>query len=247
MSATDPRLDRVRKLLAKAEDPAVTEAEAELYTKKAAELIARYGIDQAMLADSGAGADEIGSLKISIDSPYSQEKAHLLTCVAFPLRCRTVLHRLRPQVVEAVTVFGFRSDLGRAELLFTSLLLQASTQLTRVRPAPGLFGLESLTAYRRTWLRGFAGAVHSRLRATEENAARSYVPETPGGRSAELVVQDRTALVQRAFEEEFGELRSAAKRRLSGSGYYDGHAAGTRANLDPTALARRMKSLPSLR
>lgn len=245
MSATDPRLDRVRKLLAKAEDPAVTEAEAELYTKKAAELIARYGIDQAMLADAG-GADEITSLKVPIDSPYSQEKAHLLTCVAFPLRCRTLLHRLRPQVIETVTVFGFRSDLGRVELLFTSLLLQASTQLTKVRPE-GIFGRESLSAYRRTWLRGFASAVHTRLRATEEAAARSYVPETPGGRSAELVVQDRMALVQRAFEEEFGELRSSAKRRLSGSGYYDGHAAGTRANLDPTALARRMKSLPSLR
>lgn len=245
MSATDPRLDRVRKLLAKAEDPAVTEAEAELYTKKAAELIARYGIDQAMLADAG-GADEIGKLKVPVDSPYSQEKAHLLTCVAFPLRCRTLLHRLRPQVVEAVTVFGFRSDLGRVELLFTSLLLQASTQLTRVRPTRGLFD-ESLTAYRRTWLRGFASAVNGRLRETEENAARSYVPETPGGRSAELVVQDRTALVQRAFEEEFGELRSAAKRRLSGSGYYDGHAAGTRANLDPTALSRRLQSLPSAR
>ncbi len=247
MSATDPRLDRVRKLLAKAEDPAVTEAEAELYTKKAAELVARYGIDQAMLADSGQSADEIGTLKVSIDNPYSQEKAHLLTCVAYPLRCRTVLHRLRPQVIEAVTVFGFGSDLGRVELLFTSLLLQAGTQLTRVRPREGIFGRESLTAYRRTWLHGFAGAVYDRLRETEEDAARAYVPATPGGRSAELVVQDRTAVVERAFDDEFGNLQSSAKRRLSGTGYRDGHAAGTRANLDPTALTRRRTPLPSLR
>ena len=43
-------LDKVRKLLAKAEDPACTPAEAEALTAKATELIAKYGIDQAVLA-----------------------------------------------------------------------------------------------------------------------------------------------------------------------------------------------------
>ena len=247
MPGTDPRLDRVRKLLAKAEDPAVTEAEAELYTKKAAELVARYGIDQAMLAASGAETDEIGTLKIAMDNPYSQEKAHLLTCVAYPLRCRTVLHKARRQVIDAVTVFGYKSDLGRVELLFTSLLLQAGTQLARVRPENRVFGGESLTAYRRTWLHGFAGAIHERLKETEAYAARSHVSETPGARSAELVVQDRTAMVEQAFDKEFGNLQSASRRRLSGSGYYDGHTAGTQANLDPAALGRRLRVLPGVR
>jgi len=43
-------LERVRKLLAKAEDDSVTPAEAEALTAKAAELMARYGIDRALLA-----------------------------------------------------------------------------------------------------------------------------------------------------------------------------------------------------
>ena len=42
-------LDRVRKLLAKAEDEGVTPHEAEALTAKAAELMARYGIDRALL------------------------------------------------------------------------------------------------------------------------------------------------------------------------------------------------------
>jgi hypothetical protein len=46
---TDPVLARVRKLLAKAEDPC-TRAEAEAFTAKATELIAKYGVDRAMLA-----------------------------------------------------------------------------------------------------------------------------------------------------------------------------------------------------
>ena len=46
-------LDRVRKLLAKAEAEGVTPPEAEALTAKAAELMARYGIDRARLAACG--------------------------------------------------------------------------------------------------------------------------------------------------------------------------------------------------
>ena len=42
-------LDRVRKLLAKAEDEGCTPEEAEALTAKAAGLMARYGIDRALL------------------------------------------------------------------------------------------------------------------------------------------------------------------------------------------------------
>ena len=43
-------LDRVRKLLTKAEADGVTAAEAQALTAKAAELMAKYGIDRALLA-----------------------------------------------------------------------------------------------------------------------------------------------------------------------------------------------------
>ena len=51
----DPLLARVRKLLAKAEDPGCTPAEAEALTDKAAQLIAKYGVDRAMLAAAVRG------------------------------------------------------------------------------------------------------------------------------------------------------------------------------------------------
>ena len=88
-------LGRVRKLLAKAEDPAVTAAEAELYNAKAAELIARHGIDAALLAATGQTRDEVAHRVIAVDNPYARDKAHLLTSVADPLRCQTV-HTYRP-------------------------------------------------------------------------------------------------------------------------------------------------------
>jgi single-stranded DNA-binding protein len=50
MTRDSALLERVRKLLAKAEAEGITAAEAEALTAKAAELMARYGIDRALLA-----------------------------------------------------------------------------------------------------------------------------------------------------------------------------------------------------
>jgi len=53
-------LDRVRKLLAKAEDEGCSQAEAEALTAKAAELMARYGIDRALLGALHPETDKPG-------------------------------------------------------------------------------------------------------------------------------------------------------------------------------------------
>ena len=80
-------LDRVRKLLAKAENEAVTPAEAEALTAKAAELMARYGIDRARLAAAQPHTDKPGNRVIDVDNPWAAVKAHLLTGLATALRC----------------------------------------------------------------------------------------------------------------------------------------------------------------
>ena len=139
--ATD-KLDTVRKLLAKAER-AATAAEAESYTAKAVELMARHGIDQALLAarlgPSARDRDEIAASHIAVADPYSAGKARLLAWTASALRCRAVLHEAVGGRVAAVTVLGFASDRARVELLYTSLLLQASSRLAVLRPGrPGV-------------------------------------------------------------------------------------------------------------
>ena len=53
-------LERVRKLLAMAEGDGVTQAEAEAFTEKAAGLMARYGIDRALLAAARPDTDRPG-------------------------------------------------------------------------------------------------------------------------------------------------------------------------------------------
>ena len=164
------KLDTVRKLLAKA-DGAATPAEAEVYTAKAIELMARHGIDEALLAAAARPRrDEVATCRIPVADPYSAGKARLLAWTASALRCRAVLHEAGGGRVAAVTVLGFASDRARVELLYTSLLLQASGQLAALRPA---WAGESVAAYRRSWLHGFAVRVHQRLVEAEAGRRQS--------------------------------------------------------------------------
>jgi hypothetical protein len=240
----DPLLERVRKLLAQAEDPAVTEAEAEAFNAKAAELIAKYGIEQAVLAHAGAARDEIDQREVLLRNPYRRDKGQLLACVADPLRCRTVHYPAQRGTTSGrAVVFGHRSDLERVEILFTSLLLQATRQLVQARPGWS-HGGQSIAAYRRSWLAGFTAAVHRRLTAAEQQAAE-VGPGGPGagGPGTALVLADRSARVERAFAEAFPGLRSARRRELSGSGLGAGYRAGSRADLGATRLAGLRRAL----
>ena len=224
-------LAKVRKILAKAEDPAATPEEAETYTAKAADLIAAYGIDRALLAQADPTSDVVGDRVVVLDPPYALDKAGLLSSVAFELRCRSVQRARYVGGAKQLSLhlFGYESDLLRAELLYTSLLLQATSTLART-PAP--FG-ESTAAFRRSWLAGFTTAVSRRLRDAErraESRAEQARPESTG-RSVSLVLADRSAVVSAAVTDEYPYLRKAKARQLSGSGGRSGWQAGQRADL----------------
>jgi hypothetical protein len=231
------KLATVRKLLAKAEG-AATDAEAESYTAKAVELMARHGIDAALLAAAHPGHDEIGPLRIHLRDPYSAGKARLLGWTSAALGCRWVMHPARGGRVAAVTVFGHAADRERVELLYTSLQLQATSQLVRLRPPlPG----ESVPAYRRSWLYGFAAEVHRRLVAAEvaaaEQAAEAAAGTTPAEpvQSVALVLACRRQRVESAFAAAFPGLATARRTVLTGSGYAAGALAGERAELGHVA------------
>jgi hypothetical protein len=236
MDRTTGTLGRIRKLLARAER-AGTPAEAQACTDKAVELMARHGIDMALLSAAEPGLDEVGATRMEVADPYSAGKARLLGWTASALRCRAVLHQLGGGRVGAVTVFGFASDRERVEVLFTSLLLQAGAQLVRERPPhPG----ESV-AYRRSWLHGFAVQVHRRLadaeRRAEQQAGGSGPPDASTGTA--LVLADRRGQVERAYAEAFPLLGRSRRSVLSGSGFAAGADAGDRADLGAGALHGR--------
>jgi hypothetical protein len=232
MSRHNALLERVRKLLAKAEAEGVTPAEAEALTAKAAELIARHGIDRALLASAQPDTDQSTSKIIDLPNPWGRVKAHLLCGLAAAMRCQAILIGSSGSV--RVHVFGYRSDLERLDLLYTSVLLQQASGLQRTRVPEWA---RSPRAWRRSWLLGFATAVIARVRAAERAAAtQAMSPETADGSRTALVLADRAQVIRQEAERAYPLTRSA-RISYTGSGYRDGYTEGGKANLDGTGLA----------
>lgn len=223
-------LDKIKKLLRQAEDKACTPHEAEAFTAKAAQLIAKYGIDEAMLNVNQPSSDSVGDLRIIIESPYTLSKIELLAAIATRLRCEIVQSRRwvdgKKQLI--AHLFGYGADLKRVELLYRSLLVQSTNALT-AEYVP--YGVHAKT-YRVSWYTGYATAINRRLYQAEMAAQMSAETEyKDAGKSVALVLVDRGKLVKRAVDNAFPHLRKAQPRKISDVGATDGYRAGQRANL----------------
>jgi hypothetical protein len=232
MTTDNPLLERVRKLLAKAESAGTAPAEAESLTAKAAELMARYGIDRALLAAQQPETDAPADRKIDIDNPWARVQGHLLCGLASALRCQCViLPRSGPGT--RIHIFGFASDIERTDLLYTSLLVQMWQGLAATE-VPGWS--RSPRAWRRSWLLGFTSAVVARVRAAEQHAAEQAEREHTGtGPGTELVLADRQQIIQHAIDHAYPQTRKT-KMTYSGSGYGAGYAKGQQADLGSGSL-----------
>ncbi len=237
--APEPLLDRVRKLLAKAEARGVTPAEAQALTAKAAELMAKYGLDRALLAADRPETDRPANRVLDIDNPWAREKAHLLCGLAAALRCQCIL--LPATAADGagrkpgsrVHIFGFTSDIERTDVLYTSVLLQMWNGLGGVRVPDWT---SSPRAWRRSWLLGFATAVIAKVRAAERGAITAATTRPgPVAQRAALVLADRTMIVRRQVAQAYPVTRTA-KVTYSGGGYRDGFAKGQRADIGGVRL-----------
>lgn len=245
MSQPDLMLAKIRKLLAKAEDPASSPQEAETYTAKAAQLIADYGIDAAMLSADDPGSDRVADRVVKMDAPYARDRAQLLCDIAVHLQCRPVLRTRTPAEGAreySVHLFGHESDLARTDMLFTSLLMQ-STQRLATTPVPAW---EHKAAFRRSWQAGFRMSISRRLAETESRARQdAEARTTAGGRAGGLVLADRSAQVEETLRTAYPTLARARARTLSGSGIRDGYLAGSQADLGQQRFRGSRSALPS--
>ena len=216
-------LDRVRALLAKAESTAFP-AEAEAYSAKAQELIARHSIEEALAA--GPTADVVPfARRVGVDHPYENAKAALLDAVARANHCQTVWS---PEL-GFTTVFGFDSDIDAVELLYTSLLVQANRAMAQAEPAGGRGGKARLKAFRRSFLIAYAVRIGERL----EEVATTVLADA-GGASANLlpVLASRDAQVRETAERVFPHTVPARGSRVdSREGWDSGREAADRAAL----------------
>ncbi|WP_399122048.1 DUF2786 domain-containing protein [Streptomyces sp. N2A] len=232
-TAASRALGRIRALLAKAEATTYAE-EAEALSAKAQELMARHSIDEALLdgghGPTGGPAGGPSAVRIGIEGPYEQAKALLLDAVAAANRCQAVW------AAEAgfSTVVGFPPDLEAAELLYTSLLLQATTAMNRAGDDHHARGRARRTRdFRQTFLVAYADRIRDRLAVATAAATAAATAESATTAPDLLPV---LAARELAVEETTGALfPDTAPVRLRGirdeAGWHQGRAAADRARL----------------
>ena len=218
-------LDRVRALLAKAESTDFEE-EADAFTAKAQELMARHRIDHALLVATTGVRDEPVNRRVSIDNPYEAPKSLLLQVVAEANSCRAVWAKR----FGLTTIVGFPTDLDATELLFTSLLVQATRAMTQAKPRPDQYGRNTTRSFRQSFLTAYAARIGERLSTATEGVDREMTA-SPGAAQLLPVLAARDGAVRDVFEKQFPELSQQVTTINNREGWASGVAAADQASL----------------
>jgi hypothetical protein len=171
---------------------------------------------------AGGSDPDVESRRFHIDSPYADEKATFLAVIADVNGARSIWS---PQVGFA-TVMGFGVDLELTDLLFTSLLVQATRSSAEATAHDHRLRTPS---FRRAFLISFAHRIGERLEATKQHA--STEAEEQYGSALVPILADRDAAVSEAYETAFPGATTRPIRRLNANGWHAGRAAADRAQI----------------
>jgi hypothetical protein len=244
-------MERVRRLLDLAEHPNTGEEEAALASAHAAALMLRHGLDASAIRRGSTGRSEIIEgieFEVSNRGGHARERCWALHLVCDALGCKGVQHwtgvkgrGIRGAKHVTMTVIGPEPVLDSLRILLPSITLQMENQVRPALQQLTTFELGGVTAkdrraraatdFRRAFYVGFGSGVSAKL---HDRVAE--MTEQVRGTGAELVLLDRTALVQAEFDRRFPGLRQARASTLDRDGFDTGRAAGHRADLSDRNL-----------
>lgn len=229
--STDPLLQRIRNLLAKAESTTF-EAEATALTAKAQELMTRHAIDSVLIDRGERTKQRPVIVRVPVDPPYVDAKSLLLQVVAEAGRCRTMMLT----GLAMSTVVGFPEDVAGVEMLFTSLLVQAQAAVAEAaRHAPPGTRTRS-QSYRSSFLLSYSQRVGDRL--TQINDAVYAEAEAQSGASFLPILRSREAELDDYMSKQFGDLiRSPVRGGRDAAGWASGRVAADNARLNSGDIA----------
>jgi hypothetical protein len=221
-------LAKVRALLAQAESTNF-EHEAAALTAKAQELMSRHAIDEAV---AGAGSSAIRETprarRIPVDDPYAAAKSVLVSVVAAANGVRCVWH----DDLALMTLVGFESDLAAVDLLFTSLVVQATKAVLAQGRVLDAWGRSRTRSFRQSFYVAFADRIAERLHAANQQARDSA--ERDLGRSLLPVLASRKDDVDDYTSKLFPRLGSRRSSSVTNvEGWRAGRTAAEMATLGP--------------
>jgi hypothetical protein len=171
------------------------------------------------------GPDEPAARRLGVDDPYAQAKSLLLHVVADANRCRAVWMG----DLGFSTVFGFPVDLEVVDVLYTSLLVQATTSMMAVGATAGAGQRPRSRSFRQSFLVAYATRIGQRLReSASDSVAEAQVAH---GDALLPVLAGRAHDVDAVCDAAFPRLRSQRLAAHDGWGWAAGATAADQASL----------------
>ncbi|MDA8370143.1 MAG: DUF2786 domain-containing protein [Nocardiopsaceae bacterium] len=256
--ARQKMIERVRGLLRMAEDPAVTDAESQAFTAKAAELMTRHAIAEAEArAQRGEAAESITRLDFPVSGVGGHGKARVkaLAGIAAAYGCQSAVRgNTSANTERTLIIVGTVTALDSLRVLLPSITMQmeASARFTAREHVLNLRELRNYdrsalaterSRFYRSFIRAYGYAVAERIR--EFRARLREDPSRPGGAAsaagsdegsaahgAEVVLRTDVDRVHEEFQRRFPQLRPTRPERTHHrAGYRAGYLRGRRAEL----------------
>lgn len=249
MSDQETYVDKINKLLRKAES--TTPEEAELLFAKAAELMAKYQIDEAMLkAREPKTRGTVQREKFYSISIWRFPIADLKWRIAVAMGLKAI--KLTSDIWREVDgkvykqneqyeMFGFPEDLAHFKMIITSL----EVQMLRAELAwwgqneylyKGMKKSQQHTA-RRGFMFAFAQGAAAKYAEVGRKAKQEAVAEH--GTGVELVLRDKSLEIADAYHKAYPETRKVNDKKSRGDAWAQtkGYEAGRRADVGQTGLS----------
>ena len=240
---------KIAALLRKAET--TTPEEAEALTQRAAEMMIKYGIEQAAIDARRIGQDareEIVQRNIFFDGVYAGGMVVMGHLVAQALGLETLrsanVHQKdqstgKTRKGEMLWLIGFKSDVEQAMTLIASLQLQCVVALDAwwkgemSDPYNKTASAMNKFKMRRAFIMSFGSGAGHRIKQMRVRVEEEADNTTPG---TALVLVDRRKQVRNYVDEHFGNRRQSRGLSSDARGSGAGYAAGRNANVGGSAL-----------
>ena len=233
MSITEQKAaDRVRKLLAQAAHHNTSDEESQIFFEKAYAMMQEYGLEEAALRDADPLNDPLVHKKLKLSSSTWRSDLTLGHYVAK----LTDTAMLRQSYVSGYGAFihfyGRASNVGRAEELFQSLVVQANVAAARHRHE--WHGYGDVRKWTSSVREGYIVAVMRRLEAMHKQRPTSMAPPGAGLVPVSLLKE----ATDYASEFASGKAR-VSNRTVDAQGWGVGQRDGQNASLGGAQLGGR--------
>lgn len=233
-------ISRVRAMLRQAEDPAATPEEAQAFAAKAAELMARHSLSEAVIrAEQGRQPEPVGRWDFTVSGHGANGKARVAAFakIITAYGCTSaVVGNDASTRDRKILIIGTESALTALRVLLPAIGLQmeaAASRSTReqITRLGDWYTATEKARHRRDYYRSFVRAYGDAV-ATKIGAAREQIAEEAAGTGAELVLAGDAGRIKAEFVRQFPKLgKCRAEKTYSSAGYRAGYAQGRQADI----------------